>query len=326
MPNPIKYSTSTQSNALKKGNYWIGTNDESKGETGTTNYWNGITPAANGYTIYVDKASNGPAIFGASNDTDLLSISNIISGNNFTTATQALAWFATQSNKMVFNRDYESIVTNGLVFNYDSDFTPSYPKAGTSWYDLSNNGLGTLVNGPSYGLLGSVGVIKFDGVNDYVDCGNTLTTLVGDITLCAWVYVYNYTGFNGIVSKTVSNMAAPFDWYINSSTGIVSFLRGNGSSANGIASSGAVGLNAWKHVCVTMSGTFVTHYLNGATNGTGNRSVSTADGGTSIYIGNRNDLGVTMNGNIAAVQIYNRALTSTEITQNYNSQKTRFGL
>ena len=60
MPNPIKYSASAQTLALKKGNFWIGTGDVGKGPTSTTDYYNGITPPAGGYTIYLNKASGGP--------------------------------------------------------------------------------------------------------------------------------------------------------------------------------------------------------------------------------------------------------------------------
>ena len=59
MPNSIKYSTSAQTLALKKGNYWIGTGDVGKGPTSTTDYYNGISPSG-GYTIYLNKASGGP--------------------------------------------------------------------------------------------------------------------------------------------------------------------------------------------------------------------------------------------------------------------------
>jgi hypothetical protein len=59
MPNPIKYNTSAETLVLKKGNFWIGTNDVGKGPTSTTGFYNGITPPSGGFTIYVNKAG-GP--------------------------------------------------------------------------------------------------------------------------------------------------------------------------------------------------------------------------------------------------------------------------
>ncbi len=79
MPNAIKYSTSAQTLALKKGNFWIGTGDVGKGPTSTTDYYNGITPPSGGYTIYLNKASGGPSIYTAANDSQLISLTNTIS-------------------------------------------------------------------------------------------------------------------------------------------------------------------------------------------------------------------------------------------------------
>jgi hypothetical protein len=77
-----------------------------------------------------------------------------------------LNWFATQTDKMIFNIDYPAIVTNGLVLNLDAGFTPSYPTTNTTWYDVSSGGNnGTLFNGPTFNSAN--GGIVFDGSDDY---------------------------------------------------------------------------------------------------------------------------------------------------------------
>ena len=63
MSNPIKYSTGVETLALKSGNFYIGTGDVGKGPTNTTGYYNGITPPSGDYTIYLNKASQGPSIY-----------------------------------------------------------------------------------------------------------------------------------------------------------------------------------------------------------------------------------------------------------------------
>jgi hypothetical protein len=55
MPNAIKYNTSAETLALKKGNFYIGTGDVGKGPTSSTGFYNGITPPSGGYTIYLNK-------------------------------------------------------------------------------------------------------------------------------------------------------------------------------------------------------------------------------------------------------------------------------
>jgi hypothetical protein len=82
MPNPIKYSASAQTLALKKGNFWIGTGDVGKGPTSTTDYYNGVSPSG-GYTIYLNKSSGGPSIYRPANDSQLISLTNTIAGTNY---------------------------------------------------------------------------------------------------------------------------------------------------------------------------------------------------------------------------------------------------
>ena len=117
MPNPIKYNTNTESNALNKGDFWIGTGDVDKGPTSTTGYYNGITPPSGGYTVYTNKASGGPSIQVASNDSELISITNSIAGTSYTTVNECLNYFAGQDDKMVLNRDYEGKYGNCMIYN-----------------------------------------------------------------------------------------------------------------------------------------------------------------------------------------------------------------
>ena len=62
----------------------------------------------------------------------------------------------------------KGIVQDGLVLNLDAGVNKSYPRNGTTWYDLSNNGNGTLTNGPTFdrGNGGNIilGKSKFGGL------------------------------------------------------------------------------------------------------------------------------------------------------------------
>jgi hypothetical protein len=170
MPNSIKYNTSSESNALTSGNFHLGVGDVAKGPTSTTGYYNVINPPSGGYTIYLNKASQGPSIYVASNDSELISLTNSIGGQSFITAAQCKEWFLEQNDKMLVNREYETIVTDGLVFMVDAGFTPSYPGSGTAWNDLVGDDNGTLENGPTFDS-GDGGSIDFDGSDDLVDFG-----------------------------------------------------------------------------------------------------------------------------------------------------------
>ena len=324
MPNSIKYSTSAQTLALKKGNFWIGTGDVGKGPTSTTDYYNGITPPSGGYTIYLNKASGGPSIYTASNDSQLISLSNTIAGQTFATAAAALAWFATQTDKMVFDMDYPAVITDGLVFNVDAGFTPSYPTTGTTMYDVGSGGNnGTLTNSPSFSSSNG-GTIVLDGVDDYISIPQSaLFGVSRTFTLMMWVYGQPSAGFSG-------------------------FLRINGTLvffAPSSATSGTAGgsyrlaypypsvsyqsitmpVNQWFLLTVTNLDSQTPSYQGNSING--------APLTTTTYTGRIEPseirIGMADNyilGRIGVVSAYNRVLTDSEILQNYNALKGRYGL
>jgi hypothetical protein len=331
MPNPIKYSASAQTLALKKGNFWIGTGDVGKGPTSTTDYYNGITPPAGGYTIYLNKASGGPSIYTAANDSQLISLSNTIAGQTFATAAAALAWFATQTDKMVFDIDYEAIVTNGLVLNVDAGFTPSYPTTGTTWYDVSSSGnSGTLTNGPTFNSANS-GSIVFDGTNDYYQLSqNIFNTTYPGVTFGAWVYLNG--SISGALIAGVWNQSANGDQaalFIFSNGPFIAVSDGF-VGENGAGASNTLNVSQWYYIAASWnSNRTYKYYQNGSLLGTGTQggngwnSSSTAN----FEIGGENQANIRyFNGRIACSQVYNRTLSDSEVLQNFNAQKGRFGL
>ena len=327
MPNSIKYSASAQTLALKKGNFWIGTGDVGKGPTSTTDYYNGITPPSGGYTIYLNKASGGPSIYTAANDSQLISLSNTIAGQTFASAAAALAWFATQTDKMVFDIDYPAVVTNGLVLNLDAGFTPSYPTTGTTWYDVSSGGNnGALTNGPTFSSADS-GSIVFDGTNDYCsfNIDSSLITNAGEMTFNVWYKYTTSTQDTSLLEIGGGYNTWALYWDFVAQT-LLTFTV-TGSYNNRVQSTTNTRTGAWFNSCGTYSSASTRIYTNGVLEGTiANQTLLSqtgvkegriaADAGTVNYMG----------GNVAIVQIYNRALTAAEITQNYNATKGRFGL
>jgi hypothetical protein len=220
-----------------------------------------------------------------------------------------------------------SIVTNGLVLNLDAGNPASYPGSGTTWTDLSGNGNnGTLTNGPTFDSANG-GSIVFDGVNDLVNCGNNSSIqIVGDISILAWIKVTDFSNYNGIVGKTTSHLPNPYDYYLFQSTGQPSILRGDGVAYGGHTSNVSPSLGIWQYITVTMLGTQINHYLNGNFTSGGTTGVPISNGSNNLIIGNRSDNFTNFKGSIAITQIYNRALSATEVLQNYNAQKSRFGL
>jgi hypothetical protein len=332
MSNPIKYSTGSETLALKKGNFYIGTGDVGKGPTSSTGYYNGITPPSGGYTIYLNKNSGGPSIYTASNDAQLISLTNSIASQSYTTANECLVYFAGQTDKMVLNRNYEGIVTDGLIFNVDAGFTSSYPRSGTSIYDVSiNTNNGTLTNGPTFNIDNG-GSIVFDGVDDYINCGNdsVITSITNQLTIGGFVrftnlgnyrrFIFKDNGTQGVMELFYNVNVNKLDFEIVTSTR--TFLRSTTTPV----------VNQIYNLVGTYDGSNMKIYVNGilenTTSKTGNINQGTPSG--SLFLGNTNGFSNPFSfylaGNIYNAQIYNRALTQSEITQNFNAQKGRFGL
>jgi hypothetical protein len=175
MPNYIKYSTTTPSGSLKKGNAALGITDEVTGPTSTTGWYSGINPPTGSYTVYEVAATGDPDIYCPINTTELLNLvkSKGATGGNTGSVAAALAWIATQNNLLATNEVYPNIVTSGSVLMLDAGFVGSYPTTASTWYDISgNNNSGSLINGPTFNSNGYIG---FDGVDDYVNIPGNAT-------------------------------------------------------------------------------------------------------------------------------------------------------
>ena len=325
MPNGIKYTTgATPTGCLRKGNMLIANNTADYGST----FYSGVNPPAGGYTIYLNKASGGPSIYCPANDSQLISITNQIAGASYTTAAQCLSYFAGQSDKLCVNFNYESIVTDGLVLNLDAGFAGSYPTTGTTWYDLSGNtNNGTLVNGPTYSSDGG-GSIDFDGSNDLVNGPINVTWFSNSsFTIESWFKFDSSPPTEQLWFSANQSPPGATQQDIH-----LRVSRGNGLRfgfySNDLDASGVVSHSNWYQVVCwyDYSNDNSKIYVNGSEVVSGNQGPYTpanAQIGIGYWI-NRNQQ--YFKGNIAITRIYNRAITSDEVLQNYNATKGRFGL
>jgi hypothetical protein len=222
------------------------------------------------------------------------------------------------------------IVTNGLVLNLDTAYYNSYPRSGTTWSDLSGSGNnGTLINGPTYVVTGASSSMQFDGVDDYVDCGNNSSfNLTNQLTLECWVKTSDVDTYNHFISKFPASECSYLIGSIQS-TGYLYFSRSTNGTNQGI--NGQFDINVcdgnWKHIVVSYNSNTSTLLM--SINGTiqttslsGDVYVSTSK----LNVGRRPDVGQYYSANISNVKIYNRALSESEIQQNFNALRGRFGI
>jgi hypothetical protein len=323
MPNAIKYNVSAETLALKKGNFWIGTGDVGKGPTSSTGFYNGITPPSGGYTIYLNKETSGPSIYTVTTEAQLTGLTSTIAGQTLTTSGACLNWFATQTDKMIFNIDYPAIVTNGLVLNLDAGFTPSYPTTNTTWYDVSSGGNnGTLTNGPTFNSSNG-GSIVFDGVDDYVDCGNSITFAQG-FTL----FILFKTTASTLTVMAGKFSGAPNDFWVGVlSNGTLRFSISMGGKREPTSTTVINTGNWYLGTVIYNPSTFAASlYVNGNIEQTVIGDTLFLEPNPPFVLGNFPGQNFFFPGSIAISQVYNRALTAAEVLQNYNALKGRFGL
>ena len=317
MPNPLIYASTTPSHSLHKGDVAVGVNSVEYGPTSTTGWYNGIVPTENNYVIYKTSPSGDPDVFAPQSDAEFYRFITMQGGSSsdISSIEAALAWIATQSNLLAFRSSLPNIVTDGLVLALDAQQISSYPTTGSTWYDLSGNGDdGTLINGPTFD---SNGAIVFDGVDNYII--GTDTHNLSNFTAEVWVYpttsypgglpsaiTTTYPGTNSTVNYNIG-------WYTTGDWVGGFFHPSSGWNEILVA---APAINTWHNYSLTYNGTTLILYHNGVSEGT-LATTNTAAGGGPIRVGRRWDIADYFPGNISNARVYNRALTSDEILQNY---------
>lgn len=222
------------------------------------------------------------------------------------------------------------IVTDGLVLNLDAANPYSY-NGGTTWTDLSSYGNnGTLFNSPTYSSAGG-GSLTFNGTSSFVSVPNSASLNPGSNgwTVSIWfnatsaalagVYggpiLYNKEVlYEGAVGTSVVQIAWQPSWAWYGTTPTLT-------------------AGVWYHTVHTYDGANQRIYLNGVQTWS---QAMTGVIGTNTY-----DLGIGCRGlsggsgagassffagSVSTFSMYNRALSATEIQQNFNAQRTRFGI
>lgn len=239
-------------------------------------------------------------------------------------------------NDQTFGSAGENIVTTDLVIHLDAGDTNSYSGSGTTWSNLVSGTTFdfTLENSPVHNTTQG-GYFEFDGTDDYAR--KTTDFNMHDypsFSIDAWVYPNNSnndhsicgqwknspSGFGpGILYLDVDGGAVGYDWIVRLSNG--TNKRIGTSTANG-------NMTAWNHVVATFNSTQMQLYVNNSLVGstlTGDTIDDNSDEG--LAIGADRDTGTRWwDGRISVFKWYEKVLTSSEVSQNYNAIKGRYGL
>ena len=244
-----------------------------------------------------------------------------------------------------------NIVEEGLVLALDAANTKSYPGSGTTWNDLSGNGRnGTLTNGPTYSSANS-GILQLDGTNDTIrftkddSLINTSTmsvemwVAVGNIGSSFAILITNRDSSDYRVAMMlgVDNREVIREHNPNADPMAAFVLVGNGTTASVAYKTGLFGTtngdSNFHHIVGTFSTGELKLYYDGELQHTNSSAVSSLHISTQTdgyyRIGGEYSAGSytsNLTGEVASSKIYHKTLTASEVLQNYNATKSRFGL
>ena len=215
------------------------------------------------------------------------------------------------------------IVSDGLIIYLDANNTSSYAGTGSTWYDLSGNSRhASLISSPSYEGFGRGKYLSFDGSTNYATIPYTITDNL--ITVSFWYYSKIFSA-NSSLDALISNFTSGisgFDVRLNSSTPINLAIVIDGSQS--LVNIGTISNNTWYHIAFTYDGATIKTYLDAVFKSSTN-VIGTRANGTQICIGtSAYDTNRKATCGVPQVMIYNRALSDTEILQNYNATKGRY--
>ena len=218
----------------------------------------------------------------------------------------------------------KQIVRNGLVLYLDGkDFSNSPPTS--LWNDRSGLGNNATPSGMAYTTSSGsdgVGGVVFDGVDDYVDCGNKpVFDFTGEFTLeYKMKQINTATGWEWLICKNIDS---------NSTQGYM--LAVDGGKALRFAAGGSgvtVALTPQSNTMYHIFGVYKpSQYLKLVVNGVTTTKLTSPssiipDATNPLTIGRTMYYVSTYFNHVSKLaRVYNRALTDTEILQNYNASR-----
>ena len=269
-------------------------------------------------------------------DGDFLTMTNGLFNQGFVTASVAANWLLANGYWTSWS---SAIVTSNLILNLDAGDSLSYPGSGTTWTDTVGNKTFTLFNNPTYSSNNG-GYLLFTPTSSQYAASSTSLSSLNEWTIEVWHY---YTGNNDGTAPAILTEAVPggtlllgsnVNFNLGSQDGVANSLQ-TGFFENGswrvTPNYMALTANNWYLIVGTYDGATLKLYVNNTlrqekelNNPQQYGTPTSSNGG--IRLMRRWDNPDYWGGRLSVVRIYTGDILSTGVTQNYNAQKSRFGL
>ena len=223
-----------------------------------------------------------------------------------------------------------SIVTSNLVLWYDPSNIVSYPGSGSTITNLASTSLNGTISNATY----TSPYLTYNGSSSQINIADNslLEPGSGDWTMEAWVYLSSSSGSKVVLGKFDPGGAAQDVSYSIRIQGAGIYAQiGNGSGVVDTALY-TLPLNTWTHVTYVWKNVATNSleaYINGVSvNSVSHSFSSVLNTSANLYIGSYNggEYSQYMNGRIGITRLYSAALSSAQVLQNYNADKSKYGL
>jgi hypothetical protein len=195
--------------------------------------------------------------------------------------------------------------------------------SGTNAKDSSGQGhSGTLVNSPSWIIGPRLKALQFDGSTNYVSTNYTFSSLLASTTKSISAWVKPGVGSSGCVIQIIKEYGSNGFGISTSSSKFVVIYRRSGDNYGALSSNSLWTSNNWYFVTIVQNGTFIGIYINGILDNSSNDGVSSTSSSVNALIGAFNlnpPIQSYFLGSIDDVRIYNRSLSSSEISDLYKA-------
>ena len=219
------------------------------------------------------------------------------------------------------------IVTDGLIYYLDTANPRSFVSGSTTVYNLLNPAdTGSLIGTARYGndILGAI-QIPSSASQDAVAINTPISSSF--VTYEVWARAVRQSDYGFIMYNNINEFITQAYMGImvdNSTAGVINAFIGSGNRT-AMQTNITASLNSTYHICLVVSGNVQTSYVNGIPQKTTTVG-TTANYNTITYFGDPPNSSRGMSGSLYAVRFYNRPLSADEIVQNFNANRSRFGV
>jgi hypothetical protein len=172
--------------------------------------------------------------------------------------------------------------------------------------------------------------LNFNGSSDYISLPASVGAFgTGNFTInCWWKSSGTQSNYVAIMEQGFTGSPSNGAWAfkITHNTSIINFTYYNGGIVDNLSSFN-INDGAWHNYLAVRSGTNLTLYVDGVSRYSLTLPAGYSFGeGSPVFVGYNPRDGTYINGSLPVLSTYNRALSATEIQQNFNAQRTRYGI